>query len=390
MISLRRLPLTAGLAFLLSTGLTAQPAEPVPTDDDLLVAELEAEIAALSALSWTASASVATSAGWRDNILLSTFAPLRRGFGRAELEAILFRPPRRRWEFVSFLNGDVLRYFSPPPDTAGEQQWSLHAECRWLPADPLRLAVRAVGYWQDTVIDQSESEAVRFVAPTRVQGGFVTVSPRFTLPGGWRVEPGVQVKRNDYRGYSGDYDEPKAAVRLEWQSAGALAFSAAGSELHRRFDRRMRYTAGGRPLPGTLLRFRQREGEASARATWGRDHAWTSTLTAAWLDNADTASGYFDYVQRRLALELEWRRDPWRAVAWAEGGHTRYRTQTVGAGIAPAARVADDYESVLRLERTLGENWNLFAEHRWERSRSNLSGLGYRANTLLAGIRRSF
>lgn len=379
----------ACVARLLAAGLGAQT-EPLPSNDDPLAVALKAEIAALSTISWISSTSLTTSVGWRDNVLLSTFAPVRRAFGRAEIEATLLRPPRRQWEFFTFLNGDLLRYLSPPSDTAGEQQWTLHSEVRWVPAKPVRVAVRAIGYWQDTVIDQSESEILRFVAPTRVCGGFVTVTPRFVPRVGWRVEPWVQLKRNDYRGYSGDFDEPKGGMRLEWQWTRTLSLSGAWSELHRRFDHRTSYTVGGRPLPDTRLRFRQREGSLTARATVGSDGAWLFATTASRLENSDQASGYFDYLQRRLAFEMEWRHSPWRAAAWLEGGRTDYRTQTVGAGIAPPARLSDDYETVLRVERTLNPRWSVYAEHHWERSRSNLPDFGYRDNTVRAGIRRDF
>ncbi len=371
---------------LMSAGLVAQPAPP-PSEDDLLVAALAEEIAALRSISWMRAASATVSVGWRDNALLSSFEPVRRGFGRAEIEASVFRSRQHPWGFVGFLNGDLLRYFSPPPETSGEQQWALHSEFRWAPAERFRLAVKAIGYWQDAVIDQSESEQFRFVAPTRVCGGFVTLTPR-VVAGPLRVEPWVQVKRNDYRGYSGDYEEPKQGIRLEWPWTQTFSLSAGWSELHRRFDHRLRFTVGGRALPDTRLRFRQREGTLTARTRLGRNGDWSFAVSGNRLENSDQASGYFDYLQRRLSLECEWRHTPWRIAAWLEGGRTEYRTQTVGTGIAPPARISDDYETVLRLERTFNPRWSVFAEHYREHSRSNLPDVGYRANTVQAGIRR--
>src|SRR5688572_31056561 len=91
------------------------PAPPLPP-------ELQAELDALARATWHPSAAARASVGWRDNVLLSPFAPLERGFARGELEAILLRPMQDRWQFISFLNGDVLHYFSPPPETRGEYQ----------------------------------------------------------------------------------------------------------------------------------------------------------------------------------------------------------------------------------------------------------------------------
>ena len=67
-----------------------------------------------------------------------------------------------------------------------------------------------------------------------------------------------------------------------------------------------------------------------------------------------------------------------------------YIIQTVGAGTAPPPRVADNFETSLRVERELTSAWTVFAEHRWERNRSNESEFDYRANTVLAGLQRSF
>src|SRR5215212_5104661 len=79
---------------------------------------------------WEHTETVRTSFGWRDNAVLSPFAPIARSFGRGELEAFALWS-QSDWEFVSFLNGDVLRYFSPPAATTGEEQWFGHAELRW-------------------------------------------------------------------------------------------------------------------------------------------------------------------------------------------------------------------------------------------------------------------
>ena len=44
----------------------------------------------------------------------------------------------------------------------------------------------------------------------------------------------------------------------------------------------------------------------------------------------------------------------------------------------------------LRVERELNPRWQVFGEHRWEHSRSNEAGFSYRANTVLAGVQRTF
>jgi hypothetical protein len=354
-----------------------------------LPAELQAELDALARATWHPSASARASIGWRDNVLLSPFAAIERGFARGELEAILLRPMRDRWQFISFLNGDVLRYFTPPSETRGEQQWSLHTEGRWQPITAARLALKGATYLRDMVIDLSETEGSRVVAPTHVRGGYAIAATRLTL-GRVQLEPSVQVKRTDYREYSGDYDEVRSGARLEWKPSTAFAISAAWFEGRRSYDERVEYNAGGRPLPGTHLRFRQRDAELKVRTAWSLAGEWMLTGTAGQLENRDRASSYFDYDQKRVRLELEWDRARWQINLDGEAKRMDYLVQTVGAGIAPPARISDDYEVTLRTERELDDRWTVFAEHRWERSRSNELEFRYRANTVLAGVERNF
>lgn len=372
------------------TAAAAPVARAEPAAAPALPPELQAELDALQRGLWVPSATIRGSVGWRDNILLSPFAPLERAFARAEFEAMLLRPMRQHWEFLSFVNADVLRYLSPPAETGGEQQWSAHAEARWQPLTAARLALKATGYFHDMVLDLSETAAVRVVAPTRVRGGFVTAATRVTLPAGFVVEPLVQAKRNDYRDYPGDFDEARAGARLEWRRTAALALAAAWFESRRDYAQRPNYSASGRPLPGTVLEFRVRDAELQARSAFTAAGEWSTVLTLGRRENRDEASGYFNYDQKRGRLELWWERGRWRVGLDAETRRTAYLVQTVGAGIAPPARIADEHEATMRVEREIDARWTLHLEHRWERSRSNLAEYNYRANTALAGVQRSF
>src|SRR5688572_7463002 len=226
MLRLFRFLCGAQLAWIAPASLGAEnsappsPAASAPAETPL-PPELQAELDALARASWHPSAAARASLGWRDNVLLSPFSPIERGFVRGEIEAILLRPMRDRWQFISFLNGDVLRYFAPPPESRGEQHWSLHTEARWQPLKQARMALKGAGYLRDMVVDLSETEASRVVAPTRIRGAYVAGVPRLTF-GRFHFEPSVQLKRADYRDYAGDYDEVRSGGRIEWRYGGAL------------------------------------------------------------------------------------------------------------------------------------------------------------------------
>lgn len=377
------------MVFAFALPVAAQDAAPATATASTLPPELQAELDALQSGAWRPTIQARASVGWRNNVLLSPFAPIERAFGRGELEAMLWQPMRDRFEFLSFLNGDVLRYFSPPAETGGEQQWSLHLEERWRAADALRVSLKATGYLNDMVIDLSETEATRVVAPTTVRGAYLAAVTRFTLPAGFTFEPIGRIKRTDYREFAGDYDEGMVGARLDWRRGQSL-ISAAVFETQRRYATRVQYTAGGRALPGTRLRFQQRVGELKAGTGWKGGGDWDIAATVGRLENRDQASGYFDYDQDRARLEVGWARAAWRVTLDAETKRMEYLVQTVGAGIAPPPRIADDHDVSLRLQREFNERWTIFAEHRWERSRSNEAEFSYRANTALAGVQRSF
>ena len=113
-------------------------------------------------------------------------------------------------------------------------------------------------------------------------------------------------------------------------------------------------------------------------------------MTLGRLENRDRASGFFDYDQQHAKLECSRRPGGWTLVLEGEAKRADYRTQTVGAGTAPPPRVAEAFEARGRVERTLSLNWLLFAEHTWERNRSNEREFSYRANIVLAGVQRDF
>ena len=354
-----------------------------------LAADARAQTAPATATGWDQTTSLRSSIGWRDNVLLSSFAPIGRGFGRAEIDTFLTKR-QGDWRWLSFVNGDVLRYFSPPRETGGEQQWFVHGEARWQHWPAWRVAVKADGFLQDAVVDLSETESVRTVAPTRAQGGFATATTRVELPAGFAVEPVWQVKRVEYRNFPGGYDDTKAGGRLEWTRSERLTLSVAAFERRRGYAERQNYTAGGRALKDTRLRFWQREGELRVATAWSGGGLWVSAVTVGRLENRDRASGFFDYDQQRARLELSWQRAAWKVTCDGTARRMDYLVQTVGTGTAPPPRVADNFETSLRVERELNGAWTVFGEYRWERNRSNETGFNYRANTVLAGVQRNF
>ena len=359
------------------------------TEEELaaLPPELRAELEALKLPTWQAGGAVRASAGWRDNLLLSAVDAEDRLFLRGQLETFGWRLPQGAWEWVGFLNGDVTRYLDPPPEIAGEQEWFAHAEVRWQPRPALRATLTTQGYFQDQVFDLSATEAERLVARLRVQGamagGEVRVSPSSKIS----LTAFGQGHRSDYQEFREDFDEGKVGGRLTWTPSDGVTLTASVLSRRRDYAERPVYTAGGRPLTGTLLTLTQQEAELKAQVSRG---SWSASMVVLGLENRDDASGYFDYDERRARLALTWKKTRWQYSLEGAGVRYLYRVQTVGTGFDPPKRKRDDTEALIRAERSLRERWTLFGEGRWERSRSNEDNASYTMKALLAGVAFTF
>ncbi len=359
------------------------------TEEELaaLPPELRAELEALKLPVWQVGGTVRASAGWRDNVLLSSVDADDRFFLRGQLETFGWRLPKGDWEWVGFLNGDVTRYLDPPSEIAGEQEWFAHAEVRWQPRPAVRATLTTQGYFQDQVFDLSATEAERLVARLRVQGamagGEVRVSPSSVIS----LTAFGQGHRSDYREFQEDFDEGKVGGRLVWTPSGGVTLTASLLSRRRDYAERPEYTAGGRALTGTLLSLTQQEVELKAQFSRG---SWSTSLVVLGLENRDDASGYFDYDERRARLALAWKKERWRLSLEGAGVRYLYRVQTVGTGFDPPRRRREDAEVSMRAERSVRERWTLFAEGRWERSRSNEENASYATKALLAGAAFAF
>ena len=400
----RFVPRACALALICTTWLVAETVPPVVTGTPEAAAtknDAEAFESVPAKSKWDVTATVRGSVGWRNNVTVSPFHPIDRAFARGEVELFVLRPLGEHFDFVSFLNADLLRYVSPPPDVPGEDQYLAHVEGRWHPTQYLRTALKALGFMQTTYIDPSLTEGSQQTPlRVRVRGGFATLTPRLSLPGGFTIEPSLQLKRIAYTGYHGDYTASRPGVRLEWKRHDWLALSAAVYE-HVRHYRELTASPTPRPnLYNPRLSLHQREGELKATSSFKAAGEWTVAVTVGRLENRDRATGYYDYDQDRANLEVSWQRAAWHVTVTGDAKRLDYLTQKVGFGLASArpARITDVYEVSARIERELGAQWSVFAEERWERNRSNatddidrrIKPFDYRTNTALVGVQRSF
>lgn len=370
-------------------GLAATLATLTPEQWAALPPELREELQAILGPAWVWGATVRLAAEWRDNVLLSPVSSTARALGRAQLESYLWRRPAGAWEWLGFLNGDVARLMERLPELAGEQEWFGHLEGRWTPRPGWKAVLTAQAYFQDQVLDLSATETERFVARMRVTGGRAGADLTVPLRGAWALVAGGRAHRSDYVEFAEDFTEGEGSAALRWRvqrgEERSLETTLGWTERRRTHPDRNQYTAGGRPLPGTRLRFRIEEARLETKVVRG---AWSGGVVLTTLLNRDLGSGYFDYAERGVRLTLERATPRWRVTAEAGGARSRYNVQTVGIGFDPPLRRRDYRELRLRVERVLNPRWTLFADAAAERSRENEAGGTYRARMLALGVAR--
>lgn len=328
--------------------------------------------------------------GYTDNVLWSAEAEEGRGFAQTELEAFLWRPQRERWDARLLVSGQVRRYADPLAEARGEQSWIVRGEFAVTPQPWLRIALVPQAYYMDQVYDLSPDIGHRFVAKMRVRGASGILYSRITLPRGWEIEPSVQERGTDYYDFSEDYSESKTGVRIRWRNEARFEAGVAIYDHRRAYRDRVNYTAGGRALPGTELRFHQTAVEANVSWTRQWHGRWSVSPAWAYVENRDRAFGFFDYDQRRMRLDAGWEGERWRVELEASAGRYDYRVQTVDVGIAPPARMREDFTFGVTIDYTFNSRWTVLARHGWERSRTNESHASYRINSVSSGIAWSF
>ncbi len=379
-ISSRLLLWVAGAASLWSIPLALKGAAP-------LQPELAAFLAAQP--TWTSSVSAQAAYGYKDNLLLSAAEEERSALARGSVEVFLLRMTGGRFDYSFYAQAEGTRYFSGDAVDHDATAW-LMTEAAYRFTDTLKLSVPLTGYYYDQVFDASETELRRDVAALKVSGVMMAPTLRWDFMANTWLEAQAGGERKRYQDRVNDSTINDATLRLGRKLGQRVEVRAAASERRRHFDERTQYSFAGRELAGTELKVREREGELRLDWTIDQDGKWKSTTRLGWLSYVDNGSGYFNYTQKRVVQELDWKTGDWLLRFSGSAGRIDFKVQTVGVGVDLPFRLADDLAAQLKVERKLGERWTALAAYTWERRRSNDPISSYRMNEGLLGARWSW
>ena len=338
---------------------------------------------------WSLSGSVETAFGYDDNLLLSHAEEERSAFVQSRAEMLLFNLPQGRFDYSMLAEATGTRFFSGRSVNHEAGAW-INLEPGYRVSDAVKLSLPLTGYYSDRVWDVSDTDVERRIAAWKVIGGFVSPTVRWNFHRAWWIEVQPTLDRRTYDDHSQDSRMGAGEARLSWQPIRQVELRLTGARRWRSFDTRVQYNAAGRELPDTQLKVAEREGELRIDVSWDEAKHWNTSTRATLLYYRDNGSGFFDYHEKGISQELEWKRDPWLVRLEGEAGRLDFDLQTVGFGLAPPPLVKDQYAARFRVERMVSRRWTAFGGYTWERRRSNDRIQSYRVNEGLLGLRWSW
>ena len=338
---------------------------------------------------WSWSAALETGAGYRDNLLLSSTAEERSGFLHAAAELLLLRVPGQGLEAAFFLQAEGRRFWSGRTVHQEASAW-LQGEPAWRPAPGWKWSLPVSAYHDDRVLDVSDTDVERLIAETRLVGLLGGPQVRWDFADRWHVEAQVAGDRVRHEDGVNDAEVVRGLFRLGWRPLPSWEAKVSFWQRERAYARRVQYSAAGRPLLGTRLRFAETEGEFSLAYRWGPGERWRTMGRLGGRRLDDNGSGYFAHREWRGEQQLEWADDHWKLRAEVGLRELAFGVQSVGLGIDPPARRRTELSGSLRVERQLAGDWSLIAHFSREHVRSNDPLGAYRVNEGLLALRRGW
>ena len=332
---------------------------------------------------WYRSLSLHGGFGYKDNVLLSNFAPRQSAFGTAGFDLLLWRLPTRGWQFNFFLTGEDVRYVKSV-GVGAEQMAVGMAQLSKTFGDGWKATLPLQYVYLNQVFDLSATEKTNVIG--KVLGHTLSLRPslRKDIGDHW-IELEVEGARQYFAKPLDDFSRPGAKITLgrNYGHGSAMSFIFQTSRIF--YDNRLQTALDGSDLAGTSLRLQSHVAELSLDHRWDEKKRW-STLTRMGIEwDEDNASGFYDYGFYRLSQQIAFRAETWQISAQIKVGYYDYSMQRVGAANG-AVRNKTSVTFNVHAEKHLTRTLKVFANFDRDRSVSNMPFDNYVANTMSAGI----
>ncbi len=332
------------------------------------------------------SSSVRASYGYNDNLLLSFVNEERSAFARGQVDFLLLKVPQGQFDFWAYAEAGGTRYFSAQ-STDHDSKLRLQTEPGYRFGDKWKISLPITGYYFDEVFDVSDTDIEREVAQLKVRGAMINPTLRWDFHPSWWAEAQAGGHQKRFDDGSNDSTSGEGVARMGWRGLGRVELRVAGMQRSRDFDHRRQYSGSGRELSGTKLKITEREIEGRIDVAWDAAEHWRTVTRVSQLRYRDNGSGYFNFHERRVTQELQWKAEPWLIRLEGSAGRSDYGVQKVGIGLVPPNRIKDEFGAELEVERKISDRWSWFGRYGWERTRSNDLVFSYRVNEGLLGLR---
>lgn len=337
---------------------------------------------------WDHSLTLQSAVGHKDNLLLSASRPVASGFWQGTADALLTRLPEQGPRVTLFASGEARRYFDGA-GVEGEQLWiadgvfTLPAGARW------EFELHPQHIYFDQVMDASVTEDIPQSIAVQAHIWKATPTVRWIGEGGWSVEAGLEIARQDFEAPLDDYWEGSPGVRVV-RKYGHRSEMSLGYEFARReYDTREQVGLDFARISGAPLRFHQHEAEWVLKHHWDEKRTWRTTSRVSHSLNLDNGPGFYDYRRWRTVQELSYRPAPWEFKARVRLQHYDYTHQPVGVP-GGDLRKRQDVAGSLRVQREIGTRWTVFAQTEWEQTNSNERLEEYTVATHMLGAEFQF
>ncbi len=303
---------------------------------------------------WDVSSRVQIGGGHRGNVFLSHVAPEDAPFLSIGGDTSLIRISDTGSELTMFLVAEDVQYLDAV-SVDGERFVSASAQFLH-PLSPRDKVGAELGYlYQHQVLDVSETEeALRRVL---VEGHGISFRPtwRHGFSPAWFAQLDAGAHRQFYMGALDDYWEASTRFSLAYSYRRNSEVAVGAQSVHWIYDSRVEADPNGRPVLDTRLFYWRPEIFSEWRHYFDREKHWRATTRVAWLRNADSGSGYYDYDRFTLTEKVRWKHSRWEISAGARFGWYYYLEQQYAGESRERSYINLD----LRIERQLDKH--LFA-----------------------------
>ena len=323
--------------------------------------------------------------GWRDNILLSTYSPASRSYVFTEFEELCWAKIGNRWDVFALFEGYGNRHEPLSDLVDGEHRLNGHLELRRTVGDRLKFSSKLMALHELQPVDYSEDATNRFLAvltSSSLGAGeacSIRVAPTIS------AELSVYIKNVNFFEIPGDYREVRQLLKIEFKKWEHFKSRFTYNFRRKIYNQRPAYSAGGRPLSGSRLELNQIDFEANGDLNWSAGGDWLISVSAGYLSNQDGLYGYFDYIQRKERLMIEYARGAWLFEIECYLSNMVYLNQTAGSGINPPKRVGADVAAKIRAERDF-----IFLESTRLSARSNQEEFEYDSTGVMFGVSKKW